>query len=63
MYRYLLNLERKEFFRSKRFGKRIAGKIALIIAFLYLALMMVVGGFGLYYGVKESMPEADVFLL
>jgi hypothetical protein len=63
MFKYLINLEIKEFFRSKRFGKRMAGKIALIFMFLYFTLMMVVGGFGLYYGLKESMPDADVFLV
>ena len=63
MYRYLINLEIKEFLRSKRFGKRLIGKIAMIIGFLYMALMMIIGGFGLYYGLKESMPEVDVFLL
>ncbi len=63
MFGYLLNLEFKEFFRSKRFGKRLAGKIFLIFGFLYLGLMMVIGGFGLYYGAKESMPETDVFYI
>ncbi len=61
MYRFLINLEVKEFFRSKRVGKRLIGKIALLIGFLYIALMVVIGGFGLHYGLKETMSGADVF--
>ncbi|HHH54665.1 MAG TPA: hypothetical protein ENK91_13470, partial [Bacteroidetes bacterium] len=61
MFVFLLKLEFKEFLRSKRFSKRLISSILLGLFFLYLALNAIVLGFGMYYGIKESKPDIDVF--
>ena len=62
MLKYLLTLEIKEMLRSPRFTKRLLLKLLTLIMFLYFALIAVIGGFGLYYGIKEEYPEQDAFL-
>jgi len=62
MYKYFIGLEIKEFFRSKRFAKRIVLKLLALIAYLYFGVMAIMLGVGAYYAIKEEMPGKNTFL-
>ncbi len=60
--KYLIGLELKEFFRSRRFAKRIVLKILVVFAYLYFGLVAILMGVGGYYAIKEELPEENTFL-
>ena len=53
MFLKFLQLEIKSFFRSPQFAAGIAMKIGMLFMYSYLALILVGGAFGLYFGAEE----------
>ena len=53
MFLKFLQLEVKSFFRSPQFAAGIAMKIGMLFMYSYLALILVGGAFGLYFGAEE----------
>lgn len=53
MFLKFLRLEVKSFFRSPQFAAGIAMKIGMLFMYSYLALILVGGAFGLYFGAEE----------
>lgn len=61
MFRKILRLEFKSFFRSSQFGAGIAMKILMYLSFFNLGLLFFGGAFGLYFYAKEEGEEPLVF--
>ncbi|SHG79674.1 DUF5687 family protein [Winogradskyella jejuensis] len=63
MIKHFLSLEWKQYFRSSYWQKNIALNILLVFFALYLMAIFIVGGIGLYYGLKEVYPNQDPFII
>ena len=59
MIKHFLNLEWKQYFRSSYWQKNIALNILLVFFALYLMVIFVAGGVGLYFGLEEIYPDRD----
>lgn len=63
MFKKFISLEWKQFTRSANFAKSLAMKILIgffILLFLAYAIMI---GVGLYFGVKETFPDNDPWII
>lgn len=63
MFRRLLSLEWKSFFRSASFGKSLGVKIFMGFMAVYFLLSFIGLGFGLYFLMEELNPQGEPILL
>ncbi|KAB8152172.1 hypothetical protein EZY14_015685 [Kordia sp. TARA_039_SRF] len=63
MIQKFISLQWKEFIRSSSFQKGVAIKILLFIAAAYIGGMAIIGGMGLYLGIKKMIPGIDPMLV
>jgi hypothetical protein len=63
MIQKFLSLQWKEFVRSASFQKGVAIKILLFIAAAYFGGIAVLGGIGLFFGIKKMIPNIDPMLV
>ncbi len=63
MIQKFISLQWKEFLRSASFQKGVAIKVLLFIAAAYVGGMAIIGGMGLYLGIKKMIPGVDPMLI
>ena len=63
MFKKFIWLEWKQFVRSSSFGKSLALKILMGVGVFFLLLYAIGAGSFLYFGLKESFPKKDPWLL
>ncbi len=63
MFKKLLSLEKKQFFRSANFTKSLLVKIFMGIGIFFIFLYAFGAGIGLYFGLEELFPDKDPFVL
>lgn len=59
MMKHFIDLQWKSFFRSASLGKGIALKVVTIFFGIYMLVSMVLLGGGLFFILKEAVPEVD----
>ncbi len=59
MFKKFINLEWKQFFRSANFQKSILVKVFMGIGVFFMLLYAIGIGVGLFFGVKEMIPDKD----
>ena len=63
MIKHIISFEWKQFFRSSYWQKSIAINVLMVFLALFLILMFLGLGFGLYPLLKKEFPDSDPLLL
>ncbi len=63
MFKKFISLEWKQFKRSANFSKSLIVKIFMGIGVLYFMSIAVAMGFGMFFGLKESFPDSDPWVI